>query len=131
MARSNQVMSVRPALEQAFSFSQIVRSGQFVFISGSVAMDAQGNLKGGPTMRDQVGTVFADLAEILRSVGVRPENVVKETIYTVDIDALVEARDVRAQFYADCAPPASCWVEVRKLFKPEFLLEVELTVEAP
>lgn len=131
MARSNQVMSVRPQLEQAFGFSQIARTGKLIFISGTVAMDDQGNLKGGPSMSDQVLTVYDELGMVLTRLGVKPENVVKETIYTVDIDGLVAAKDVRKRFYADCAPPAACWVEVRKLFKPEFLLEVELTVEAP
>lgn len=131
MARSDQVMSTRPALEQAFGFSQIARTGSLIFISGSVAMDEHGNLKGGPSMQEQVQTVYTDLCAILAQLGARAENVIKETVYTVDIDELVKARDVRARFFADCAPPASCWVEVRKLFKPEFLLEVEWTVEAP
>jgi 2-iminobutanoate/2-iminopropanoate deaminase len=131
MARSNQVMSTRPELERAFGFSQIARSGNLIFVSGSVAMDEHGNLKGGPSMREQVHTVYSDLAVILARLGAKFENVVKETVYTVDIDALVDARDARGRFFEDCAPPASCWVEVRKLFKPEFLLEVELTVEAP
>ena len=59
MARSNQVMSTRPELEQAFGFSQIARSGNLIFVSGSVAMDEHGNLKGGASMREQVHTVYA------------------------------------------------------------------------
>jgi enamine deaminase RidA (YjgF/YER057c/UK114 family) len=131
MARSDQVMNVRPALERHFAFSQVVRSGSYIFVSGTASMDDEGHLKGGPTMADQVNTIFTELSELLARLGTGLEAVVKETIYTVDIDGLVAVAPERARFFRDCAPPASSWIEVRRLFKPEFLLEVELIVEAP
>lgn len=130
MARSNQVMNVRPDLEKHFGFSQVVRTGSLIFISGTAAIDEAGSLKGGASMREQVQTVYEELRSVLVGLGVRAENVVKETIFTTDLDALVAAADARAPFFADCAGPASSWIEVRRLFRPELLLEVELIVEA-
>ncbi|MEP7243486.1 MAG: RidA family protein [Gammaproteobacteria bacterium] len=131
MARLDQVINIRPALEKHFGFSQIVDSGSYVFFSGSAAMDENGALKGGASMAEQVRTVYTELCELLARVGAAPEHVVKETVYTVDMDALVAAADVRAAFFSQCAPPASSWIEVRRLYRPEFLIEVELIVEKP
>jgi enamine deaminase RidA (YjgF/YER057c/UK114 family) len=131
MARSNQIMNVRPQLERHFGFSQAVRSDPYIFISGTAAIDEQGAVKGGLSMAEQIDTVFTELWELLAQLGVKPEAVVKETIFTTDIDALAAAAAVRAKYFAGCSPPASSWIEVRRLFRPELLLEVELTVEAP
>lgn len=131
MALSTQIMNVRPALEKHFAFSQVARSGSFIFIAGTAALTETGTLKGGASMPEQIHTIYTELWGLLAALGVKPENVVKETIYTTDLDALAASAAVRAAFYADCAPPAATWVEVRKLFLPELLLEVELTVETP
>jgi enamine deaminase RidA (YjgF/YER057c/UK114 family) len=131
MARSNQIMNARPQLERHFGFSQVVRSDPYIFISGTAAIDQQGKLKGGASMAEQIDTVFTELTQLLAQLGVKAEAVVKETIYTTDIDALAAAAHVRAKYFAECSPPAASWIEVRRLYLPELLLEVEWTVEAP
>ncbi|ABQ67041.1 Endoribonuclease L-PSP [Rhizorhabdus wittichii RW1] len=126
---NRQSLHLRPDLERHFSFAQAVRSGDLLFVSGSVAMDAAGAPLGGD-MASQVHAIYASLTEFLAGQGFDAGQVVKETIYTVDMDALVAAAPVRAAFYADRAPPAATWVEVRRLLTADYLLEVELTLMA-
>ena len=54
-------------------------------------------------------------------------DVVKETVFTTDMDALVAANPKRVEYYKDVTPPASTWVEVKRLVDPDLMLEVEIT----
>jgi enamine deaminase RidA (YjgF/YER057c/UK114 family) len=42
------------------------------------------------------------------------------------MDAMAAEADIRAEYFADCAPPASTWVQIERLVTPDLLLEVEL-----
>lgn len=50
---------------------------------------------------------------------------IKFNIYTVDIERFMETRDVRAAYISQPPQPVSTLVEVRRLFRPEILLEIE------
>lgn len=129
MARPDQVLNYRPAIENALAFSQVVKSGPFLFIAGVLSMDRQGNCIGPGNMALQVQTVYSQLEEILAEQGVTFEQVVRETIYTTDLQALSAAAPLRARFFHTSRGPAATWVEVRGLYRPEYLLEVEVTAE--
>ena len=58
-------------------------------------------------------------------------NVVKESVYVVDLDALFQNRAVRQGFYAGTPLPAATWVQVQRLYTPGLVLEVELVAEYP
>ena len=76
----------------------------------------------------QLDTVYRDLIETLSAHGATLADVVKETVFTTDIERLSDNAAVRAQFYdgKGIAPPASSWVEVRRLGDPGWLVEVEV-----
>jgi enamine deaminase RidA (YjgF/YER057c/UK114 family) len=59
------------------------------------------------------------------------DSVVKETIYTTDMDALLKVADLRFEYYGKERQPAASWVEVRRLLDPGFLVEVEVVAELP
>ncbi len=54
-------------------------------------------------------------------------NIIKETIYTRDMEGLIAANPQRLEYYRDVTPPASTWVEIKRLVHPDLLLEVEIT----
>ena len=57
---------------------------------------------------------------------------VKETIYTTDMDALLKAADLRFEYYGEGAPPPTVsWVQVQRLLDPGFLVEIEVVAELP
>lgn len=131
MARADQVTHYRPALEQALAFSQAVTSGPYLLLSGVLSMDRDGNCIGPGEMTAQVTAVYSHVAEILADHGLGFEHVVRETVYTTDMPALVAAAPIRAKFFESVRGPAATWVEVRGLFQPGYLLEVEITAELP
>jgi enamine deaminase RidA (YjgF/YER057c/UK114 family) len=129
MASSSQVRHYRHELENAVGYSQAVVSGRYLFLSGSVSMNAAGECIGQGDMATQIETIYSDIRRILMDYGIGFQNVVRETIYTTDMKALVAAAPVRLKFFEKVAAPAATWVQVAALFAPEYLLEVEITAE--
>lgn len=130
MARSDQVFHLRE-LEQSFGYSQAVKVGGTLYISGSVSWDQDGKVLAAGDMAAQMRNAFDDIRQTLEAHGATFENVVKETIFTTDMDAAVEASSIRSEFYGDYGPPAATWVEVSRLVYAELLIEVEIIAELP
>ena len=129
MARSVQARHYRHTLEQAIGFSQVVQSNGFLLLSGMVSMDEDAQCIGRGDMPEQVRTIYTQVGKILCDYGLGFEHVVRETIYTTDLKALIAAAPVRLKFFERVAPPAATWVRVAGLYSDEYLLEVEITAE--
>ena len=95
------------------------------YISGQVALDDSGNIVGQGDMRAQAQQVFENLHAALRSVGASFRDVVKVTYFVVDMTQMPVIREVRDQYVQPEFLPASTAVEVRRLAREEFLLEIE------
>jgi len=126
MAKQEQVFNIRQA-EQDFAFSQAIKAGNMLFISGTVSWDENAEPIAPGDMKAQVKNVYDELQKTLEAHGASFANVVKETVFTRDMDALVEAAPVRAGYFEGCAPPASTWVEISRLVHPDLLVEIEMT----
>jgi 2-iminobutanoate/2-iminopropanoate deaminase len=125
MARTGQTYH-RRAAEQAFAYSHAVKAGNQLFISGVVSWNKDAEPLAVGDMSTQVKHIYDELRETLAAHGAGFEHVVKETVFTVDIDALMAALPVRAACFAGCEPPASTLVQVQRLVMPQFLIEVEM-----
>lgn len=77
-----------------------------------------------------VRKVYTGLQKTLEANGLTFANVVKENVYTTDLDAFIQNKEVRKQFYTN-TPPAATWVQVQRLYTPATVLEVELVAEYP
>lgn len=106
-------------------YSHVVTgTGQWVAISGQVALDPDGAFVGIGDPAAQAEQVFANLQRCLATVGATFENVVKLTYYVTDIGFLPAVRTVRDK-YIPGPKPASSAVQVAALFSPDALLEIE------
>lgn len=102
-----------------------VRGGRTLYISGQVALDRSGALVGVGDLRAQTQQVFENLRLALDAVGATFRDVVKINVYMLDASQVQVMRDVREKFIAGLQPPASTLVEVRRLAREEFLIEIE------
>ena len=127
MPKADQIYHKRPGLEKAFYYAQTCKAGNTLYVSGCVSWDAEGNIIGAGDMRAQVKQVYTDLKETLEANGATLQNVLKETVFTTDMDALVANNDVRIGFYqeAGSAPPAATWIGCTRLAAPEMMIELE------
>jgi len=108
-----------------------VTRGRTVFISGQVALDQAGKIVGLHDFRAQTQQVFENLKAALASVGADFTRVVKLNMYVVDASQLLTLREVRDRYVNTDNPPASTLVEVRRLAREEFLIEIEAVAHLP
>ncbi|HEX2292961.1 MAG TPA: RidA family protein [Gaiellaceae bacterium] len=110
----------RPA---GYSQAVSIPAGRLVWTSGQLPLDADRNLADG--WAAQARAVFENLGRALAAADASWPDVVKLTIYVVDLEGLEEIRRVRDEFVNTAAPPTSSLVQVAGLAQPGALLEVE------
>jgi len=108
-----------------------VTAGRPVYVSGQVALDANGDLVGPGDVGAQARQVFENLQAALRSVGAGFEQVVKLNVYLVDATQMPTVRQVRDQYVDPARPPASTAVEIRRLVRDDLLVEVDAVAILP
>jgi enamine deaminase RidA (YjgF/YER057c/UK114 family) len=119
------------AYEKDFGYSQAVQIDKTLYISGSMAADATGRLVAPGDMAGQMRAAYANIQRTLAAHGATFEEVVKETIYTTDMDALLKASDLRFEYYDKERLPTTAWVQVQRLVDPGFMVEIEVVAELP
>ena len=117
--------------EKDFGYSQAVLIDKTLYVSGSVAVDANGRLVAPGDMAGQMRAAYANIRHTLAAHGADFDEVVKETIYTTDMDALLKSSDVRFEYYDKERLPTVSWVQVQRLVDPGFLVEIEVVAELP
>jgi len=133
LPRSSQAQLVRSnpeGMSQPTTYSHVVRASNLLFIAGQVSSDSAGQIVGAGDMRAQVKQVLENLKRVLASQSADFSHVAKINIFTTDIEAFATARDVREQYFKGQAP-ASTLVEVKRLARPEFLVEIEAVAVLP
>lgn len=120
-----------PGLSTPRTYSHIVKAGKLLFIAGQVAADDKGNPVG-QTMAEQLDRVLANLQTALKSQGADFSHIAKITIYTTSIEAFSapDAAGVRAKYLSKDFP-ASTLVQIQRLARPEFKVEIEATAVLP
>lgn len=120
-----------PQLGEPIShYTDAVRVGDLLFVSGCVPTDAQGNVVGGDDVAAQARKVFENIGEILAAAGATFADVAKVTVYLTDVDDRQSINPVRQEFFGS-ARPASTLVEVSRLAIPGIKLEVEAVARVP
>jgi enamine deaminase RidA (YjgF/YER057c/UK114 family) len=110
--------------EQRIGYSQAVRSGRMLYISGTVGANGEGK----PDDLDgQMKNAYAAIQKTLAQYKTDLSHVVMERIYTTDMEALIRSQETRKQFYGNWLPAAT-WVEVRRLYGSADKIEIEVQV---
>lgn len=109
-------------------FSQAVRAGNVLYVSGVLAVNESLQITGPGDMAAQVKQVYANLSRILADNGASFKDVVKETVFATNLPALGGALAARQAAFdaADAYVPASTMVQVSGLFLPDAMIEVEV-----
>jgi enamine deaminase RidA (YjgF/YER057c/UK114 family) len=105
-----------------------INGGKIVYIAGQVALDRSGNLVGKDDFRAQVQQVFENLKSAVEATHGNFSNVVKLNYYcaeTVDASQLPALREIRDKYVNTAEPPTSTLVFVKRLVRPELMLEVD------
>jgi 2-iminobutanoate/2-iminopropanoate deaminase len=105
-------------------YTDAVRVGDLLFVSGCVPVDAAGILVGGDDVVAQARRTFANVGAVLEAAGSSFAQVAKVTIFLTDVDDRAKINPVRQDVFGE-ARPASTLVEVSRLAIPGAKIEVE------
>lgn len=112
-------------------YSQGIISGNLIFVSGqipldAVPLDADGKLVS-DDIQEQTRQCLRNISHILEEAGSSLEKVIKTTIYLVDMDDFARVNEVYAGFFTEPYPARSC-VEVSSLPR-DVKIEIEVIAE--
>ena len=102
-------------------YAQVVKVDNILYISGAVSRDI--SIEG-------ITRLYQTLEVSLKSFGATFQHVVKENLYTTDIEAVKKNNSARKIFYKGDFPAAT-WVQITRLFTADAKLEVELIAHLP
>jgi reactive intermediate/imine deaminase len=133
-ARAPQVKRTNPpALSKPTGYTHIVEvtgPAKTIYISGQIAFDKDGKVVGAGDMKAQAEQVFKNLQAALDAAGAKFSDVVKMNSYITDMSKIQAVRDVRARYFGEVTP-ASTFVQVAGLVRPDLLLEIEIVAVVP
>ena len=127
---SREEIRVDGLAEPISHFTDAVKAGGFLHVSGIVAVDGQSRLVGGDDVVAQTRQVFENMGAILEAGGCGFEDVVKVTVFLTDIDDRPLVNPVRQEAFGP-ARPASTLVEVSALVVPGARIEVDAVALIP
>ena len=108
-------------------YSQAIKVGGFVFLSGSIPLKPDGSLVTG-SVEDQTHQVFSNLKAVLEAAGSSLENVVKTTVFIKDMDDFGKINAVYETYFSSHKPARST-VEVSRLPR-DVAIEVDVVALA-
>ena len=104
--------------ENEIGYSQVVRAGKTLYVSGIASNK--------PTLEQQVEEIYSVIARILSDYGLTTGAIVKQVIYTTDIDAYKSLGAVRKRSFAENRYPSSTLVQIERLYDVSHLVEIEV-----
>lgn len=115
--------------EKQVGYSRAVRVGNLIEVSGTVAVDEQGQLVGGQDPFAQTCFILKKIRQALEQAGGNLTQVIRTRYYVTDISCWEAIGRAHAQFFLECKPCMTL-VEVSGLIGPDYLVEVEATAWA-
>lgn len=118
------VISTKDAPQAIGPYSQAIKAGGFVFLSGQIAIDpATSNIIQGD-IAAQTDRVLKNISAVLAAAGTSLDRVVKTTVFLKNMSEFAAMNEVYGRYWKS-APPARSTVEVARLPK-DVLVEIDV-----
>ncbi|MDO4988804.1 MAG: RidA family protein [Synergistes sp.] len=122
---SKEIISTKDAPSAIGPYSQAVKAGGFLFLSGQIGLNPKTMELVGCCAACQAKQIMDNIAALLASQGLSMDDVVRMTVYLRDMNDFGTVNEVYARYFKDNPPARSC-VEVSRLPK-DVLVEIEAT----
>lgn len=111
-------------------YSLATRVGNQLFISGQVAVDAEGRLVGMGDLLAQTRQVLENIKALVEAAGGNMDDIVKTTTFVTSMQDFAKTVSIRREYFRE-PYPASTAVQVAQLVDPNWLIEIEATAVLP
>jgi 2-iminobutanoate/2-iminopropanoate deaminase len=125
---SKNVISTSKAPAALGPYSQAIRWGDLIFVSGQIPIDPATSQVVGDDVAAQTERVLKNLAAILEAAGASLGQVLKTTVYLRDLNDFGKMNEVYARFFSE-QPPARATVQVARLPR-DVSVEIEAVAAA-
>ena len=113
-----------------FSSAAWQPEGKVLHISGHVSQAPDASTVGAGDIKAQTRQTLTNIEKVLTSVGGRMSDIAKVAVFLTDMSTLADVHEVRAEFF-EPPYPASTLVEVSRLVRPEWMIEIEAVAVIP
>ena len=126
MAISKEIKNLDVPWEQKYGYSQAVKVGDTIYLSGQLSHDDKGNIVGLEDMEDQMRQTYANGQKLLAHYGATMADVVDEVLFVTDMEAAYAAAvKCRQAVFAGTPVVASTIVQIQRLSFPELMIEIK------
>ena len=126
MTISKETKSLNMPWEQEYGYSQAVKVGDTIYLSGQVSHDDKGNLVGLGDMEMQMRQSYSNVQQVLAHYGATMTNIVDEILFVTDMEtAFAAAVKCRQEIFAGTPVVASTIVQIQRLAVPEYMIEIK------
>jgi len=102
--------------EKEYGYSQAVKVGDTIYVSGQVSHDDKGNILGEGDMEVQMRAAYANVEKVLAQYGLTMDNIVDEILFVTDMDTAYAARvKMKQEVFSDSPVLASTIVQIQRL----------------
>ncbi len=111
--------------ERSFAYAQATSLDGLVYVAGTLSLDDAFAVVGKADMAAQLECAYERIRRTLAAHRATFADVLRETLYVTDMDAMLAANGVRARTYGTHTPACTV-VEIRRLAFPDCMVEIEL-----
>jgi enamine deaminase RidA (YjgF/YER057c/UK114 family) len=112
--------------EDIVGYSRAVKIGNWVEVTGTVAVDGQNQVFGENNPYEQTKFIIGKIEKVLQQAGASLKDVIRTRMFVTDISKWEEYGRAHGEFFRDIKP-CTTMVEVKALIAPGYLVEIEAT----
>lgn len=126
MTISKEEKNLNVPWEKEYGYSQAVKVGDTIYLSGQISHDETGEIVGVGDVEAQIRQAYVNIKKLLAEYGAGVENIVDETWFVTDIEAGdAVAGKLRKEIYSGSPVVALTVVQIERLAFPELLIEIK------
>jgi 2-iminobutanoate/2-iminopropanoate deaminase len=126
MTISKEAKSFDMPWEKEYGYTQAVKVGDTIYVSGQVSHDDKGNIVGRGDMETQMRQAYENIEKLLTQYEATLKNVVDEVLFVTDMDAAFAAAvKCRQEIFSGAPVIASTIIQIQRLAFPELMIEIK------